>query len=167
MSFNKTYVEEEIFYELLDRTNNYFAVKGYEISFKTTHFLKDFILLFNEALEKGDIKHLRSIQFQFLIFLEKGIITEINHNLFADFSLIFYYDNGVLKHRFPSPRLADIVHSRRINKLNIFVTFTRNIKKSFLEQLIYEKGIEYSKPVKSRINVEIELKGIEVIKYLI
>jgi hypothetical protein len=167
MSYSQSYIKEEIFQELFDRTNDFLVVKGYEISFKNTNFLANLISIFNEALEKGDIKYLRSIQFQFLIFLEKGVITELNHNLFADFSLVFYYDKDGLKHRFPYPRIADIVHSRRFHKLNIFTTFTRNIRKSFLEQLIYEKGIEYSKPIKSRINVEIELRAIEVIKYLI
>jgi hypothetical protein len=167
MSYNQTYIKEKTFRTLFDGANDYLVVKGYEIAFKDMRFLENLISIFNESLEKGDIKHLRSIQFQFLIFLDKGVIKELNHNLFADFSLVFYYYKNALRHRFTSPCIADIVHSRRINKLNVFVTFTRNIKKSFLEQLIYEKGIEYSKPVKSRINVEIELKGIEVIKYLI
>jgi len=167
MSFSQAYIKEEIFHELLDKVNDYLVAKGYEISFKENRLLENLISIFNESLERGDIKHLRSIQFQFLIFLEKGEIEELNHNRFADFSLVYYYNKDSLEHRFSSPRLADIIHCRRIHKLNIYTTFTRNIKKSFLEQLIYEKGIEYSKPIKSRINIEIELKGVEVIKYLI
>lgn len=167
MSYSQSYIKEETFYELFDKVNDYLVVKGYEISFKDRRILENLISIFNESLERGDIKPLRSIQFQFLIVLERGALIELDHHLFADFSLVFYYDKNGLRHRFSSPRFADIIHSRRIHKLNIFTTFTRNIKKSFLEQLIYEKGIKYSKPIKSRINVEIELRGIEVIKYLI
>jgi len=161
------HIKEETFYGLFDKANDYFVAKGYEISFKNTHFLENLISIFNEALEGGDIKYLRSIKFQFLIFLEKGVITELNHNLFADFSLVFYYDKDGLRHNFPSPRLADIVHSRRINKLNVFVTFTRNIKNPVIEKFLNERNIEYSKPVKSRINIEMELNEVEVIRYLI
>ncbi len=161
------YIKEEMFYELLDRVNDYLVVKGYEISFKDTQLLEDLLFVFNEALEKGDIKHLRSIQFQFLILIEKGEIPELNHNRFADFSLVFYYDSVSLRKGFSSPRLADIFHSRRINKLNVYVTFTRRVRNSFIEQFLKEKNIEYSKPVRSRINIEMELKGVEVIKYLI
>jgi hypothetical protein len=167
MLSNQTYIKEETFRELFDRANDYLVVKGYEITFKDKRILENLISIFNESLEKGDIKHLRSIEIQFLIFLDKGVIKELNHNLFFDFSLVFYYNNDILRHRFVSPRLADILHSRRIHKLNVFVTFTRKIKNPFIEQFLIERNIEYSKPVNSRINVEIELKGIEVIKYLI
>jgi len=166
MSYNQTYIKEETFHELFDRANDYLVVKGYEIAFKDNRLL-DLIPIFNESLEKGDIKHLRSIEFQFLILLDKGVIKELNHNLFADFSLVFYYDNDTLRHRFTSPRLADIFHSRRMHKLNVFVTFTRNIKNPVIEQFLNEKNIEYSKPVKSRINIEMELNEVEVIRYLI
>ncbi len=167
MSFEQKYIKEEMFYTLLDRVNDYLVVKGYEISFKDTRFLETLLPIFNEALEKGDLAHLRSIQFQFLILIEKGEISELNHNRFADFSLVFYYDSASLRHGFSSPRLADIFHSRRINKLNVYVTFTRKVRNSFIEQFLKEKNIEYSRPVRSRINIEMELKGVEVIKYLI
>jgi hypothetical protein len=167
MLSNQIYIKEETFYELFDKVNDYLADRGYEVSFKDAHFLENLIPIFNEALEKGDIKDLRSIEFQFLINLEKGNIKELNHNLFSDFSLVFYYDKDALKYRFVTPRFADIFNSRSIHKLNVFVTFTRRIRASFLERLLNEKSIRYSKPVNSRINVEIELKGIEVIKYLI
>jgi hypothetical protein len=167
MSYNQTYIKEETFHELFDRVNDYLVVKGYEISFKDKRLLENLISIFNESLEKGDLEHLRSIQFQFLILLDKGVIKEINHNLFADFSLVFYYDNDALMHRFSSPRIADIFHSRRLHKLNIFVTFTRRVKKPLIEQFLLDNNIDYSKPIKSRINIEIELKNVEVIKYLI
>ncbi len=167
MLSNQKYIKEEMFHTLLDRVNDYLVVKGYEISFKNEHFLKYLIPIFNEALEKGDLKHLRSIEFQFLIPVEKGEIKELNHNRFADFSLFFYYDSISLRHRFSSPRLADIFNCRRIHKLNVYVIFTRKVRNSFIEQFLKEKNIEYSRPIKSRINIEMELKGVEVIKYLI
>jgi hypothetical protein len=167
MSYNQTYIKEENFRALFDIANDYLVVKGYEISFRDKCFLENLISIFNESLERGDIKHLRSIQFQFLILLDKGVIKELNHNLFADFSLVFYYDNDALMSRFSSPRIADIFHSKRIHKLNIFITFTRKVKNPVIEKFLIDSNIEYSKPVKSRINIEIELKNVEVIKYLI
>jgi hypothetical protein len=161
------FISLENFHVLFDKINDYLASRGYEIVFKNKHFLENLIYLFNESLEKGDIEHLRSIQFQFLILLDKGVIKELNHNLFADFSLVFYYDNDALMSRFSSPRIADIFHSKRIHKLNIFITFTRKVKNPVIEKFLIDSNIEYSKPVKSRINIEIELKNVEVIKYLI
>jgi hypothetical protein len=168
MLFSQERIKKETFNELFAKANNYLVVKGYEIFFRDNHrILENLISIFNESLEKGDIKHLRSIQFEFFILLDKGVIKELNHNLFANFLLVYYYDNDSLMYRFSSPRLADLFNSRRMHKLNVFVTFTRKIKTSFIEQFLKEKNIEYSRPVKSRINIEVELKEVEVIKYLI
>jgi hypothetical protein len=99
--------------------------------------------------------------------LEKGQLEELKHNTFVDFSLRLYYNGENLMINFASPRIADIFHSRSIHKLNVFVTFTRKVRKSFLEQLLIENNFDYSRPVRSRLNLEIELNGVEIVKYLI
>jgi hypothetical protein len=160
-------IDIKTIHNLIDIANNKIVEFGYEILFKDTSRLEKLISLINEALEKGDLEYLRSIEFQFLILLEKGHIRGLKYNTFVDFGLRLYNNGEKVMLNFISPRIADIFNSRSVHKLNIFVTFTRKIRKSFLEQLLIENNFDYSRPVRSRLNLEIELNRVEVLKYLI
>jgi hypothetical protein len=169
MSSNQEdYIRLDLFFTLFNQVNDHIAIEGYEISFEDVSFLDEITSIVNEALERGDIKELRSIEFKFLIFLEKGYLEELKHNIFVDFSLIFYYDGKTLRYGFSPPRIANIVHSKRVHKFSVDVTFTRNVRTPVLERLFNEKCIKYERPIRSRMNIEREImKGIDVTKYLI